>query len=58
MKLKRIGVDKKRTAKEWNSLPAGLFPEPYNLGLFKARVNRHYLGEHVPTSSASSLNIR
>lgn len=37
-----------RTSKEWNSLPASLFPDTYDLGIFKARVNRHYLSLRVP----------
>lgn len=37
-----------RTAKVWNSLPAALFPDIYNLGIFKARVNRHFLSLRVP----------
>lgn len=27
--------------KKWNTLPASMFPEGYNLGLFKAKVIRH-----------------
>ncbi|XP_063378573.1 uncharacterized protein LOC134665528 [Cydia fagiglandana] len=34
-----------RTAKEWNSLPASIFPCSYNPATFKSRVNRHLLGE-------------
>ena len=42
-----------RTAKEWNSLPASLFPRLYNPDLFKSRVNRHLLGKLVPSSTSS-----
>lgn len=31
-----------RTAKKWNSLPAYVFPESYDLSIVKARVNRQY----------------
>ena len=44
-----------RTTKEWNSLSSELFPAKYNIDLFKARVNRLYLGKHAPPSFASSL---
>lgn len=29
--------------------------ERSNLGLVKARLNRHYLGEHVPLSTSAAL---
>jgi hypothetical protein len=34
-----------RTAKEWNSLPSSVFPENYDLGAFKTRVNRLLLNQ-------------
>lgn len=42
-----------RTAKEWNSLPASVFPIAYNPQAFKVRVNRHFLGELALSSTLS-----
>ncbi|CAH2218241.1 jg9832 [Pararge aegeria aegeria] len=36
-----------RTAKAWNALPSSVFPDTYNLGTFKSRVNRHLLGKRA-----------
>ncbi|CAH2243450.1 jg9366 [Pararge aegeria aegeria] len=36
-----------RTAKAWNALPSSVFPDTYNLGIFKSRVNRHLLGKRA-----------
>ena len=38
-----------RTAKEWNSLPASVFPNAFNPNLFKVRVNRLLLGKLTPS---------
>ena len=46
-----------RKAKEWNALPVSVFPEKYDLGVFKPRMNTLFKGRHVP-STASSLYIR
>ena len=32
-----------RTASLWNDLPANIFPECFNISVFKARVNQHFL---------------
>ena len=32
-----------RTARLWNDLPANIFPEYFNISVFKARVNQHFL---------------
>ena len=32
-----------RTARLWNDLPANIFPECFNISVFKARVNQHFL---------------
>ncbi|XP_045501382.1 uncharacterized protein LOC123698681 [Colias croceus] len=47
-----------QTAKEWNSLPPSVFPENYNLELFKTRVNRLFQDRHHLRSTASTLTTR
>ena len=32
-----------RTARLWKDLPANIFPEGFNISVFKARVNQHFL---------------
>ena len=32
-----------RTARLWNDLPANIFPECFNISMFKTRVNQHFL---------------
>ncbi|XP_045499434.1 uncharacterized protein LOC123697060 [Colias croceus] len=36
-----------KTAKMWNSLPPSVFPDRYNLDLFKAKVNGLYLTDQA-----------
>ena len=31
------------TARLWNNLPADIFPTSFNISLFKARINQHFL---------------
>ncbi|CAH2269174.1 jg1706 [Pararge aegeria aegeria] len=38
-----------RMAGVWNALPSSVFPNSYNLGIFKTRVNRHILDKRVPS---------
>lgn len=49
-----------RTTALWNKIPTGYFPNPYNIDLFKFRVNRHlscitswtsYFYAHTPPHS-------
>ena len=47
-----------RIARLWNSLPAALFPEEYNLGIFKPQVNQFIPDKRVPPLVASSLKIK
>ena len=46
------------TTKEWNALPASVFPNQNNLDVFKTRVNRLFLARHAPSSTASSHQVR
>lgn len=39
--------------KAMDEFPTDLFPEWYNSGLFKTRVDRHYIGVQVPSISLS-----
>ena len=48
----------RRTAKEWNALPANVIPDQFNLDVFKTSANRLFLDRHAPFSTTSSLNIR
>lgn len=38
-----------RAAREWNSLPASVFPSSYNMGVFKKRVNRYLISKCDPS---------
>ena len=40
-----------RTPKEWNALTASVFPDQYNLVVYKTRVNMFFLARHAPSST-------
>ena len=45
-----------RTCKIWNELPSSVFPQSYNLGIFKGRVNKHLKGRQR-ISGASGVAV-